>query len=412
MSSAIRPLPAELRLFCKVTLWATVSAWLLAFVAGRIGLKYPYNWPMIPIDALHDYWDYFDRFELLHTTAFFTAPGYPFTYLAPGVVLYELLYIFGERGGFLVYMILIVVSLSFAFIRIRSEMLLRGFPKELAEGLPLFILVASYPIIFCIQRGNLEILIAIGLALGTWAYWKGQTWTAAIVWGVFGSVKLYPLLLLAIFLSFRQYRQFFVSLLAAASTTLLSLLYIGPDLRTASAGISRSLDAFLELYSLRIDYWIGFDHSLFALLKLNIHNVALPTLLRRYMITLAVLMLTLYVVRIRKLPVANQLLILTVASILLPPTSWDYTLLQLYAPFIILVFITIDSHRKVPGLFQVLVLLGLTFTPTNFFFYSGHGASAQIKCLLLLGLMAIAMVYPFSSEGANTLAETDLLATG
>jgi hypothetical protein len=138
----------------------------------------------------------------------------------------------------------------------------------------------------------------------------------------------------------------------------------------------------------------------------------LPSLLHGYMITLAVVMLTLYFVRIRKLPVANQLLILTVASILLPPTSWDYTLLQLYAPFIILVFLVIDSAHKIPGLFPVFVLFGLIFTPTNFFFYSGHGASAQIKCLLLLGLMTIALVYPFSSEGANTLAETNLVATG
>jgi hypothetical protein len=412
MSSAIRPLPAELRLFCKVTFWATVAAWLLAFVAGRVGLKYPYDWPMMPVDAFHDYWDYFDRFVLLHTVTFFTAPGYPFTYLAPGVVLYKSLYVFSEGGGLVVYMILIIVALSFAFMRFRSEMLLRGFPKELAKGLPLFILVASYPILFCIQRGNLEILIAIGLALGTWAYWTGRTWTAAIVWGVFGSVKLYPLLLLAIFLSFGQYRQFVVSLLTAANTTILSLFYIGPDLRTASAGISGSVDAFLKLYSLQIDYWIGFDHSLFALLKLNIHNVALPSLLHGYMITLAVVMLTLYFVRIRKLPVANQVLILSVASILLPPTSWDYTLLQLYAPFIILVFVTIDSPHKIPGLSPVFVLLGLIFTPTNFFFYSGHGASAQIKCLLLLGLMTIALVYPFSSEGANTLAETNLVATG
>jgi hypothetical protein len=407
-----RRLPRELRLFCNVTLWSTVATWLIVFSASKMGLPYPYNWFMIPVDFRHDYSGYFERFKLLHTTAFFTAPGHPFTYLSPSVLLYKFLYLVGEQGGFLVYLILIIVALSFAFMRIRLEMLLRGFHKELAEGLPLLILVASYPIIFCIQRGNLEILIAIGLALGTWAYWRERTWTAAIVWGVFGSVKLYPLLLLAIFLSFRQYREFFVSLLAAACTTFLSLLYIGPDLRTASAGISESLDAFLKLYSLQIDYWIGFDHSLFAFLKLNVHNVALPSLLHGYMITVAVVMLTLYFVRIRKLPVANQFLILTVASILLPPTSSDYTLLQLYAPFIILVFVTIDFSQKIPGLFPVFVLLGLIFTPTNFFFYSGHGASGQIKCLLLLGLMTIALVYPFSSEGANTLAETDLVATG
>ena len=410
MNDVPRRLPAELRVFCKVTFWAAAAAWLLAFVAGRAGLKYPYDWPIMPVDALHDYSVYFERFKLLHTSAFFTAPGHPFTYLAPTVVLYKILYLFGRWGGFLVYMILTIAAVSFAFVRIRGGMLRRGFSKELAEGLPLLIVIASYPIIFCIQRGNLEMLIAIGLAFGTWAYWRERTWTAAIVWGVFGSVKLYPLVLLAVFLSFRQYRQFFVSMLAAITTTLLSLLYIGPDLRTAWTGISGGLDTFLKLYSLRIDYWIGFDHSLFALLKLNIHGVALPLLLRGYMITLAVVMLTLYFLRIRKLPVANQLLIFTVASILLPPTSSDYTLLQLYAPFLILVFVTIDSGQRISGLFAVFALLGLIFTPTNFFFYSGHGASGQIKCVLLVGLMTIALIYPFSPKSAGVGVEAELIA--
>jgi hypothetical protein len=64
---------------------------------------------------------------------------------------------------------------------------------------------------------------------------------------------------------------------------------------------------------------------------------------------------------------------------------------------------TIDSPRKISGLFPVFALLRLIFTPTNFFFYSGHGASGQIKCLLLVGLMTIALIYPFSSEGAGAL---------
>jgi hypothetical protein len=73
---------------------------------------------------------------------------------------------------------------------------------------------------------------------------------------------------------------------------------------------------------------------------------------------------------------------------------------------------TIDSPRKISGLFPVFALLGLIFTPTNFFFYSGHGASGQIKCLLLVGLMTIALIYPFSSEGAGALVETELTAAG
>ncbi|MCU1251993.1 MAG: hypothetical protein JWQ49_5022 [Edaphobacter sp.] len=410
MSNSIRRLPPELRLFCVVTLWATAVSWLVVLICHRVG--FIYIWPLYtPWHFRGDYYLYYQRFDLLHHANFFTAKGFPFAYMAPAVPLYKVLYLFGD-GGFVVYLAITITATLFGLAKARRIMLRRGVNKTGVDAFCFTVLLTSYPLMFCIHRGNIEILIAIGIALGTWAYWKERTWTAAILWGVFGSVKLYPLLLPAIFLSFRQYRQFLVSILAAMTTTFLSLLYIGPNLKEAYKGISGTMSAFLNLYTLRSHQWMGCDHSPFALIKLFVHKVALPSLLTGYMVSLAVIMLALYFVRIRKLPVTNQLLILTVSSVLLPPTSYDYTLLHLYAPFIILVFIAIDAREKIAGLFPTFASLGLLFTPTNFFFYSGHGASGQVKCLLLLALMTIALIYPFPSKSANTLGERELIAAG
>jgi hypothetical protein len=293
-------------------------------------------------------------------------------------------------------------------------MLRRHFRPFSADGLLFIVFLTSYPLAFCFQRSNLEFVVASGIALGTWAYWRERTWTAAILWGVFGSVKLYPLLVLALFLSFRQYRQFFAAIFTAAGFSIMALLYIGPDFHTALTGIVGSLPKFVSLYTLAYDPWIGFDHSIFALLKVVFHPslAALPKLLHVYFIVLGATMLALYLVHIRKLPAANQLLILSICSILLPPTSWDYSLLQLYAPFFVLVFLSIDAKERIAGLSVALVLLALLFTPTNFLYSAGDGRGGQIKCVLLIMLLVVSLMHKFQYSISSPQSRTPLQSTG
>ena len=391
----MRRMPEELRTFCRVALLFTAASWMVALVAALAKLPYPYNWPyFIRSDSLHDYWDYFERFKLFHTTDFFMAPGYPFTYMAPGAVLYWLFYSLGLKGGLLAYLVEALASVMAGFALLQRAMVRRGLGQMAAERFLFCTLLTSYPIIFCVDRGNLEIVVATGLAVGTWAYWTGRSWTAAVLWGLFGSVKLYPLILLALFLSAKQYRQLATAIGTAVASTLLSLEFVGPDFGSAVAGIQHGLNAFLAYYSLRFEWGIGYDHSLLSLIRLTLGRTD-ETLLHVYLVTMAIVMLTVYFLYIRRLPIANQLLLLSVASILLPPTSSDYTLVQLYAPFAVLVLIALDSRKQRVGLNLAFGLLGVLFTPTNFIFHNQQVRGAQIKCVLLIWLFVIALRNPW-----------------
>jgi hypothetical protein len=403
-SSYPRQLPRALRIFCAVVVASTATTWGIVALSIRKHLSYPYTWPFfIRADTMHDYWDYFERFKLLHHAEFFSAPGYPFTYMAPGAVLYQAFYSMGLKGGELAYFLVALVSLLAGCALLLRSMLARGLSRISSGGFLLLLVLTSYPIIFCIDRGNLEIVIAIGVSLGMWAYCKDRTWLAAVLWGVSGSVKLYPLILLAMFFSRAQVRQFLAGLASAVCATLLSLLYLGPDLHTAAQGIFVGLGAFFKMYTLQFEPWIGFDHSLFALLKIvTLAPVShLAALWHNYFVVCAVSVIALYIWRIRKLPVVNRLLFLTICSILLPPTSWDYTLVQLYAPFAALIFVAIDAGDSVvAGLVPAFVVFALLFTPTNFLFLGGAGLSAQIKCLLLITLLVLSVRYPLPGSAA------------
>lgn len=393
-------LPRELRWFRALTAILTGAIWAAVGITRILHLRAAWVWPLAPHGyTFFDFSDYQARFERLHQIDFLTMPGYPFTYFAPGVPLYEAFYAFGPWGGLVAYFAVIAAALVASFVLMRRAMLRYGFQSIQIDIFLLIAICTSYPVLFAIERGNLEIVLAIGMAVGIWAYWKGHTWTAAVVWGIFGSVKLYPLIFLALFLSRRQYRQFLFAIITAAATTLLSLMYIGPTISVAATGIRNGIHAFLRIYTLNIVNK-AFDHSVFMILKLATRrfNPDLNWMLSGYLTALTSLMLVLYFIRIRKLPLANQLLILTVSSITLPPTSFDYTLVQLYAPWAVLVFLALRAAReggRIPGLLPSFSLLALAFTPANFVYFNGSTYGAEVKCLVLLSLLLLALLRPF-----------------
>ena len=285
----------------------------------------------------------------------------------------------------------------------RHALVEAGLPAPTATGFMVISLVTSYPLLFSFERGNLETVIAIFITLGVWAFCTGRLTLAAVLWGMFGSVKLYPLLLVALFLSRRQYRAFALTLVTAVVTTVASLWYIGPTIRQAQAGIQLGTNGFLQSSTFAVTKALCWDHSIFAVVKLVAirWNADYAHLLAPFLMAAGAIMLVLYFVRIRTLPIANQVLILSLCEVLLPPSSYDYTLLQLYGAWGVLVWVAIEAARagrRVRSLGATFVLLALVMTPSNFVAWHGFSYNGQFKCAVLLALLVLAMVVPLRAE--------------
>ena len=88
--------------------------------------------------------------------------------------------------------------------------------------------------------------------------------------------------------------------------------------------------------------------------------------------------------RIRHLPVINQVLCLCIAFILLPPVSYDYTLLHLYVPWGLLVMFAQEQQilrREVPGLTAAFVCLGILMAPLMNLFATANILAAKSNAL-------------------------------
>lgn len=314
---------ARLRLFLAISLTLSVGTWVLAVVMnardGSPGLL-----PFLG-DGHHfaDFWVFFSRFQHLHTTEFFAPGRFHFSYFPAGVSLYAAFYRFGLDGAMDLYFALCAASMLFGAVLFGRALVRAGMRVRSAVLLMVVSFLCAFPAIFAVERGNLELLLAVGVTCGVWAFCTGRRAFAAVIWGVFGAVKMYPLLLAGLFMARLRWMGWLVLTLGTAvAVTLLSLAYTGPTFAAARAGGHGGTAEFLADYTLaiRATEW---DHSLFAVVKVFAvdHGYAVAPLLTPYFLIAGATMLLVYFLRIRRLPLANQVVALSVSLVLLPPTS-------------------------------------------------------------------------------------------
>ncbi len=411
-------LPRPVRLF-----WIC-SAFLVILCIGfelfcHFGLHkhYPYDWPLIPFYRFNDFMCFKLRFQHFHRLDVFSPDlSVRFMYPAPVSLLYEGFYMLGTHSliKFLVLTAGLVLVLAVSFGR---AMVHEGIRPWIAATFVGSSILLSYPLWFEYSLGNMEICIFLIVASGLLAFLHRWYYLAAFLIGVAVSMKIFPLVYLALFFSCKRYREMAFAVLVALSLNLVSLWLLCPSLSVSYRGIEDGLAAFRRGYMLRIlPVETGFDHSAFALIKslgrgVWTHSYVPSRILTAYLIVAVLAGLALYFIRIRKLPMLNQIVCLSIASILLPPTSHDYTLLHLYVPLGLLILYTIRRSKSGPAesLVAPMVCFAILVSPESELVYH-VGISGQLKAVTLIVLLWIALTQRWEERGWQA-APAPLLAS-
>ena len=255
------------------------------------------------------------------------------------------------------------------------------------------VLLTSYPYIYLLQRGNAEVFVWITLTLGFWAFARHKHPAAAVLFGLAAALKLYPIIFLGLFLERSKVRYLILSLGSFLVANLAALWWLGPTIAQAYTWDSIQLAAFGKYYA-ALNWALGYDHSIFALVKsftLPWH-ADLSAWVRPYTISMAVGCFLLFILVIRKLPVANQLGCLSILCVTVAPVSYDYTLLNLYPFFAVVVLFAIEGwrqNRDVAGVQLLLGLFAVVLTPNSFVIFNGARFGAQLRCLCLLAMLGV-----------------------
>jgi hypothetical protein len=394
-------LPRILRVF-----WAgSVAMFVLMIVRGyalyRLGYPPPHYNPLGGA-RYEDLMEYVRTFKLLHTAAFYRTSGIPPVAYPPfGAVLFALAYVFPNPIVF--YLTTALVGLTTAIWFVRRAMIARGIAASTATLFPLTIVLASFPIAGLLQRGNIELFLWIFAAAGTWAYVEGHDDAAAVLWAFAAATKLYPVIFLALLLPRRSYRALAVGIATFVTISVLSMWYLGPSIAMAWKG---SLSNVFGYQGVRVNEWgiheLAANHSVFGLAKLAAMVVRFPLnrLTLPYYAAGALVFALIFFGKVAKLPMANQLLAVSTFMVMLPPVSYFYTLVHLYAPLVVLVFVAIRAGRvgvRIPGL-QVTLLLFLPLCASFILFtYPEERVfGGLVQACLLIWLFICSATFPFA----------------
>jgi hypothetical protein len=395
-------------------LLASLILWLssLAFVAyripthpGDIGVpSFLYTHPFTDLNAV------VPKIAIVHQPEFFTV-DYRWIYPAPCFFLYKFILHFNSYGhhyqryGDIAFCSITGVGLLFPAAYFVSALVRQGLSRVTAW---LFVLAAglmSWPIMLAVHTGNIEAILWIGVAAASAAYYRRMYWTAAILLAIVGAFKIYPMLLLGLFLAPRKYWQIVLSLGLFAAISIASLAYIGPTVPIAYHNVANGMKSFTDLGFApgMIDRnFLTFDHSLVSLIRLCTwhHPRLMVFLFRWYTPVAAVCMTVLFFGHVWKMPRLNQLFFIILAAVILPPKSYDYTLQMLYIPWAWLSLLAVNAaarSQRLPGLMPIMISVALLCSPE--FFVRLHAAAyGQFKAVVLLVLLWLVTHYRFEDD--------------
>jgi len=396
-SSTMSVPPPLLRFWCLLVIVTFASAtW--NFVLVRVMHVKAETVPVfiLPNSVEVYHWDFTvfaERFSHFRKPGFWNDLYYPFVYPAATSFAFAFFYWFPwSVRVYLAFLSCVILAAAWLWALSLTQ---RGI-SALPAALFVITFVTSYPLRFQLQRANIEGIVVLFTAAAILAFFKRAYWLAATLIGLAGAMKIFPLILFGLLISTRKYKQFIWGIAVAAAANFGSLWLLGPSIALAQKHIAQGMATFERTYV--VDTSRGpfvYDHSLFTLVKLPLiitnpasakHLVifAVPI----YIATTALAGVLLFFLVIRKLPLLNQVLILTLCGVFLPPVSFDYTLLHLFIPFAMLSLYAVDrwkSHESGPaGLNAAMVLCGIIFADLNLLRYHYLIGPTRAFAMLLL----------------------------
>lgn len=373
----------KVRWICLIIVAGLAVAFLYhSFVGAVLGAGYPSNTFLFKRELIFS--DFFDVFRPVakgFPLGNIACPYFPFAY----VPIYALVWM--SPTDALKSTIFLFSAFTFWFFWRRVDFL----PIKQRTLAATILAFATYPFLFCVDRGNLEMFVLLLLFGFFAAFERGRYLLAAVLLAGATAMKLHPGVFGVLLLQKRQYKaSALTAVVTAVLTVATAAAFPGGVLGTAAL-LSRNIQYFNEVFILSRDM-IYFSVGYFSVIKLFIHVVGgnVTEIARAVHLPYAIFcfaffaMIATYIFRSER-TVWKQVFLLSCTMILLPEVSFDYRLIYLLVP----VGLFISASPGNPDHDRIYtVLLGLLLIPKA---YSLIGHEITIGVVLNPLLMTLMM---------------------
>lgn len=210
---------------------------------------------------------------------------------------------------------------------------------------------ATYPFLFCINRGNLEMIVLLLIYGFIVTFERGKYFLAAVFLACATAMKLHPGVLGVLLLHRRQYKASAVTAVVTALLTVAPAAAFPGGIIGTMELLKRNLQFFTDRIALSPDS-IPFSVSYFAIFKLiakglggDVYNIARVAHLPYVVFCLSLfVVVAVYILRIER-TTWKQVALLSFIMVLLPDVSFDYKLIYLLVPVGLFISAPVDNSK-------------------------------------------------------------------
>jgi hypothetical protein len=284
-----------------------------------------------------------------------------------------------------------LVLVAVVFLAALAALLWRWFsPQAGQDGLvrlmtTVILGALAYPVLFVVDRGNLEMVVFVLLAVFFYLYFERRSRWAWLPLALAIAAKYYWATLLVLLLCDRHYRQAIWAFAGAVVATVLSIVAVALvsgysiphvvriTLTTLNGHVTGSQNLFVVQHghslwglAMLIDRWTGS-----ALWLMGVQNVR-----RLYILVVAALFLiACRLLLTRSYAGWEQATVLVICAILLPLENHDYTLIHLFLPLTLFVMAAGTGSRR----WVCATLFAVPLIPVDYVYFSFQGALYDVS---------------------------------
>ena len=359
--------------------------------------QYPYNTFLFnPADRFNDFYNIFNATKDLNPFAFSVSVYFPFTYI--------IMHIFNAAEPATALTLFSLIFSGFLGVFVFMNIPGRNFMAKLIPSILLTVL--SYPFLFVLDRGNLEAWIFISIGMFLFYYLKGKDLLAVICLSFAICFKLYPGVLLLLFLVDRKYLMIVYAGLISAGLTVISAAMLEGGMMESFKGQMTCLKNFSAQYISGGTTGLQHSTSLYVPLKLAYYNAltrmsSYPADYEKtfnsvyFLFALFLFAVLAFVVVRYRLPLWKKVNLLIMTFVLLPQISYDYKLISLFIP--VLLFMRSDSTSRYDRFYAIA--FGLLLVPKDYAWIAADMSIATvINPLLILSVITLTIVEAIKSK--------------
>lgn len=398
----------------KVTLFSIITLigfilgviyhYILAFYMHRIGVYASFLYPKE--------WAFCDFFSILKSIKDLK----PYQDVSMWSVYFPLNYIFMLPFAFikskiLAYSIYISGFLAYLITMNTKMFSCKNLTKFQNVQNVFIITVLSYPVLYCLDKGNFDMYLFVLLGFWTFAFQKGQYKLSAVLLAIVNAMKPFTVYFLLLYLMKKRYKECILSILLTAILIIGGFLIIPDNLFNEVTIFLKSVSLYKELYTHQAQIGMAYVSSLYMPLKalllnftVSIKNIAIFNVL--YDIFCQIITIITLVFVWREKTFWKQLTLLICNFLLLPYCTYDYKFIFLFIP----IWLFINQKEKTQFDFYYLILFALLFIPKNIiidFPYIHNGRanwlslSAIVNPIIMILLSGLIIFEQFKQVGGE-----------